>query len=62
MVGMRPPNLQFKGRLDRQSALSQHLARLRRANIFPTRRESLTINYSIDDSDVLNILRLLGHI
>ena len=45
-----------------QSALSQHLARLRRANIVRTRRESQTIYYSIDDSDVLRILRLLGHI
>ena len=45
-----------------QSALSQHLAILRRANIFRTRRESQTIYYSIDDSDVLRILRLLGHI
>ena len=45
-----------------QSALSQHLARLRRANIVRTRRESQTIYYSIDDTDVLRILRLLGHI
>ena len=45
-----------------QSALSQHLARLRRANIVRTRRESQSIYYSIDDSDVLRILRLLGHI
>ena len=45
-----------------QSALSQHLVRLRRANIVRTRRESQTIYYSIDDSDVLRILRLLGHI
>ena len=45
-----------------QSALSQHLAILRRANIVRTRRESQTIYYSIDDSDVLRILRLLGHI
>ena len=44
------------------SDLSQHLARLRRANIVRTRRESQTIYYSIDDSDVLRILRLLGHI
>ena len=43
-----------------QSALSQHLARLRRANIVRTRRESQTIYYSIDDSDVLRILRLFG--
>jgi DNA-binding transcriptional ArsR family regulator len=45
-----------------KSALSQHLARLRRANIVRTRRESQTIYYSIDDSDVLRILSLLGHI
>ena len=45
-----------------QSALSQHLARLRRANIVRTHRESQTINYSIDDSEALRILRLLGHI
>ena len=45
-----------------QSALSQHLARLRRANIVRTRRESQTIYFSIDDSDVLRILRLLGNI
>ena len=45
-----------------QSALSQHLARLRRANIVRTRRESQTIYYSIDDSDVLHILGLLGHV
>ena len=45
-----------------QSTLSQHLARLRRANIVRTRRESQPIYYSIDDSDVLRILRLLGHI
>jgi len=45
-----------------QSALSQHLGRLRRANIVRTRRESQTIYYSIDDHDVLRILRLLSHI
>ena len=45
-----------------QSALLQHLARLRRANIVRTRRESQTIFYSIDDADVLRIIRLLGHI
>ena len=45
-----------------QSALSQHLARLRRADIVRTRRESQTIFYSIDDADVLRIIRLLGHI
>ena len=45
-----------------QSALSQHLARLRRANIVKTRRESQTRYYSINDADVLRILRLLGHL
>ena len=45
-----------------QSALSQHLGRLRRANIVRTRRQSQTIYYSIDDTDVLRILRLLSHI
>jgi len=45
-----------------QSALSQHLGRLRRANIVHTRRVSQTIYYSIDDHDVLRILRLLSHI
>ena len=45
-----------------QSALSQHLGRLRRANIVCTRRESQTIYYSIDDHDVLRILRLFSHI
>ena len=45
-----------------QSALSQHLARLRRANIVKTRREPQTIYYSINDVHVLRILRLLGHI
>ena len=45
-----------------QSALSQHLARLQSANIVRTCREPQTIYYSIDDSDVLRILRLFGHI
>jgi DNA-binding transcriptional ArsR family regulator len=45
-----------------QSAFSQHLGRLRRANIVRTRRKSQTIYYSIDDTDVLRILRLLEHI
>ncbi len=45
-----------------QSALSQHLARLRRADTVKTRRESQTIYYSINDADVLRILRLLGHL
>jgi DNA-binding transcriptional ArsR family regulator len=45
-----------------QSALSQRLGRLRHANIVRTRRASQTIYYSIDDHDVLRILRLLSNI
>ena len=45
-----------------QSALSQHLGRLRSAHIVRTRRESQTIYYSIENADVLRIIRLLGHI
>ena len=45
-----------------QSALSQHLGRLRRAEIVQTRRKSQTIFYSIRDQDVLRLLRLITHI
>ena len=45
-----------------QSALSQHLGRLRRADIVKTQRASQTIYYSIEDADVVHILRLLSHI
>ena len=45
-----------------QSALSQHLARLRKTGIVTTRRESQTIYYRIKDDDVKRILRLLNHI
>ena len=45
-----------------QSALSQHLARLRRANIVKNRRGSQAIFYSINDGDVLRIRRLLEHL
>lgn len=43
-----------------QSALSQHLGRLRRAKIVDTRRSSQTIYYSLADDDVRVILRLLS--
>ena len=42
-----------------QSALSQHLGRLRQAEIVRTRRSSQTIYYSIEDQNVVKILRLL---
>lgn len=45
-----------------QSALSQHLARLRKSDLVSTRRESQTIYYSINDADIKRILRLLDHI
>jgi len=45
-----------------QSALSQHLGRLRHAGVVQSRRESRTIFYSVTDSDVLRIIHLLGHI
>src|SRR5262249_41915257 len=39
-----------------QSALSQHLARLRRDNIVGTRRSAQTIYYSLKNPDVEKIL------
>ncbi len=43
-----------------QSALSQHLARLRRDGIVDTRREAQTIYYSIKDGSVPKLLECLG--
>ena len=40
-----------------QSALSQHLARLRRDEIVDTRRDAQTIYYSILDQNVIEIIR-----
>ena len=45
-----------------QSALSQHLGRLRVAGIVKTRRASQTIFYSLNDDDVKRIMRLLSNI
>lgn len=42
-----------------QSALSQHLARLRRDGIVDTRREAQTIYYSIKDKSVTALLHCL---
>ena len=42
-----------------QSALSQHLAVLRRAGLVKTRRQAQTIYYSIKNPVVLNVLGLL---
>lgn len=45
-----------------QSALSQHLAKLRREKIVSTRREAQTIYYSIHDSAVSVLLDALHKI
>jgi len=42
-----------------QSALSQHLARLRAAKLVRTRRESQTIYYSLADAGVTQIIGVL---
>ncbi len=42
-----------------QSALSQHLARLRRDNLVHTRREAQTIYYSISDRATESVLHCL---
>ena len=42
-----------------QSALSQHLARLRRDNLVRTRRDAQTIYYSLDDAATNEVLRCL---
>lgn len=42
-----------------QSALSQHLARLRRDNVVKTRREAQTIYYSLSDPAVEKLLQSL---
>ncbi|MDF2367544.1 helix-turn-helix transcriptional regulator [Sneathiella sp.] len=42
-----------------QSALSQHLARLRKEEVVKTRREAQTIYYSLQDENVVDVLRLL---
>lgn len=45
-----------------QSALSQHLGRLRRARILKSRRHSQMIYYSIEDENVQQIMELLTNI
>ncbi len=42
-----------------QSALSQHLARLRRDGLVMTRRDAQTIYYSLEDDTVKTLLRAL---
>ena len=45
-----------------QSALSQHLGRLRRAKILKARRDSQMVYYSINDKNVEQIMALLNTI
>lgn len=45
-----------------QSALSQHLARLREDGLVTTRREAQTIYYRIADDNVLKIIKTLAEI
>ncbi|HBU99299.1 MULTISPECIES: ArsR/SmtB family transcription factor [Thalassospira] len=42
-----------------QSALSQHLARLRRDKLVKTRREAQTIYYSLQGDDALRVIKTL---
>jgi DNA-binding transcriptional ArsR family regulator len=42
-----------------QSALSQHLAKLRRGHLVRTRRESQTVHYSIADPGVSKVIGAL---
>ncbi|PCJ03157.1 MAG: transcriptional regulator [Alphaproteobacteria bacterium] len=42
-----------------QSALSQHLARLRRDNLVSTRREAQTIYYSLRDEAIGHVMQCL---
>lgn len=45
-----------------QSALSQHLARMRDAGLLKTRRESQTIHYRLADDNILKIIVVLKSI
>ena len=45
-----------------QSALSQHLAKLRTAGMVATRRERQTIHYRIDDPDTQALMRALYNV
>lgn len=45
-----------------QSALSQHLARLRRDGLVDTRREAQTIYYSMQDQATQSLLKCLSEI
>lgn len=46
----------------KQSALSQHLARLRRDGLVKTRRDAQTIYYSLSNPDVMTIIAVLQNL
>ena len=46
----------------RQSALSQHLARLRRSNLVRTRRAAQTIYYSLAGPEAIEVMKALSGI
>ncbi|HOO51098.1 MAG TPA: metalloregulator ArsR/SmtB family transcription factor [Alphaproteobacteria bacterium] len=45
-----------------QSALSQHLAKLRASGLVKTRRSAQTIFYSVKDPDILELMNTFSHI
>ncbi len=45
-----------------QSALSQHLAKMREEGLVAFRREAQTVHYRIDDADVKRLITLLKNI
>jgi DNA-binding transcriptional ArsR family regulator len=45
-----------------QSALSQHLAKMREEGLLATRREAQTVYYRIDNADAARLLSLLKNI
>ncbi|GIU45812.1 transcriptional regulator [Shewanella sairae] len=45
-----------------QSALSQHLAWLRKDNLVETRKEAQTVYYSLKSDEVAEIIKLLNNI
>lgn len=45
-----------------QSALSQHLAKLRAAGLVTFRREAQMLHYRIDDPDVVRVIAVLKNI
>ena len=46
----------------KQSALSQHLARLRREGLVKTRRDSQTIYYSLANPEIMKIIVVLQEV